>query len=149
MKNDRGECCAPFISKNYWKHILEYARTNFGWFGDFSFLVKFCLMRTRNTRILSKCLWANLILNTSIWSSKYSRKRLRYQFSNPRTINMTSGPRLTFYNTFALNLIFSPSGAPWRTTEESAAHHSFLISIVHSTLLCRSLWDARRAENQI
>ena len=75
--NDRGECCAPFIPKTYQKHTLEDSGTNFGRFGNFSFLVKFWLMTDRNTRKLSKVSQANSGLTPSILSMKYSRKRLR------------------------------------------------------------------------
>ena len=36
------------------KHTLEYSGTNFGRFGNFSFLVKFWLITDRNTRKLTK-----------------------------------------------------------------------------------------------
>ena len=44
---DRGECCAPFILKNYHKHTLEYSGTNFGRFWNFWFWVKIWLMTDR------------------------------------------------------------------------------------------------------
>ena len=54
MTYDRGECCAPFISKTYLKHTLEYLRTHFGAFGNFSFWVKCWLMKRRNPQELTK-----------------------------------------------------------------------------------------------
>ena len=42
-----GECCAPFILKNYHKHTLEYSGTNFGRFWNFWFWVKIWLMTDR------------------------------------------------------------------------------------------------------
>ena len=123
MKYDGGECCAPFTSKNYSKHTLEYPRTNFGWFGNFSFLVKFWLMRRQNTRKLSNDSWANSGLKPLILSIRYLRKRLRSQFLAYTYIKDTTSPRIHGSTTFALNRIFCPSGPPWSTTEESAAHH--------------------------
>ena len=59
------ECFAPLsksnILKNYQNHTLKYSRTNFEWFGNFWFWVKFWLMMGPHTQMLTKVSQANSV----------------------------------------------------------------------------------------
>ena len=92
-------------------------------------------MRGPSPGKLSKVLCAIFTLNASILSVTTSWERLLSQCLQISALQDTTSPRIFTQTTFALNWIFCPSGPPWWTTEESAAHH------LHQKTIKNILWN--------
>ena len=120
---DRGECCAPCstrnISKHTWKIIFE-------WFFKICVMSKKLPLLSHDTRKLDFENLSFLVLHSRFCIIRHRRTWFSMRKHYWKIVLLRISPCMNAKNTFALNWIFGPKGAPEQTTKESAAHH-FLV----------------------
>ena len=105
--NDRGECCAPFLIKNYLNKAWDFLWEALEWFQKFHILGACQPLCTS----FFYCHYLGILtLNTSICITEYLRIWCRKRFSKVHFINDASGVRIFENPTFALKLDFCPKG---------------------------------------